>query len=85
MVFSAIASALLEGDGPRVGPVVAADYRSKTRSECSILAAAAIFDLLISFVLSFRAYLRTQANNQLEILALRHPIVVLQRQNPKQN
>src|SRR5215467_6581414 len=42
-----------------------------------------MFDVLISFVLSFRAYLRTQANNQLEILALRHQIVVLQRQNPK--
>src|SRR5262249_54204509 len=42
-----------------------------------------MFDVLISFVLSFRAYLRTQANNQLEILALRHQIVVLQRQNPR--
>jgi len=42
-----------------------------------------MFDLLISFVLSFRTYLRTQANNPLEILALRHQIVVLQRQNPK--
>ena len=42
-----------------------------------------MFDVLISFVLSFRSYLRTQADNQLEILALRHQIVVLQRQNPK--
>src|SRR5215471_14782926 len=42
-----------------------------------------MFDVLISFVLSFRSYLRTQADNQLEMLALRHQIVVLQRQNPK--
>src|SRR5215468_1434622 len=42
-----------------------------------------MFNVLLSFVLSFRAYLRTQADNQLEILALRHQIVVLQRQNPK--
>jgi len=40
-----------------------------------------MFHMLLSFVLSFRAYFRTQADNQLEILALRHQIVVLQRQN----
>lgn len=40
-------------------------------------------DVLILFVLSFRAYLRTGADNHLEILALQHQIVVLQRQNPK--
>lgn len=42
-----------------------------------------MFDVLISFVLSSRAYLHTQANHQLEILALLHQIVVLKRQNPK--
>src|SRR5215471_17800170 len=42
-----------------------------------------MFDVLISFVLSFRSYLRTQADNQLEMLALRHQIVVLQRQIPR--
>src|SRR5215467_4148928 len=42
-----------------------------------------MFHVLLSFVLSFCAYLRTLADNQLEILALRHQIVVLQRQNPK--
>src|SRR5215472_3510073 len=42
-----------------------------------------MFHVLLSFVLSFRAYLRTQADNQLEILALRHQIGVFQRQNPK--
>src|SRR5215813_636021 len=42
-----------------------------------------MFHALLSFVLSFRSYLRTQADNQLEILALRHQIVVLQHENPK--
>src|SRR5436309_14406154 len=42
-----------------------------------------MFEVLISFLLSFRVYFRTRSDNQLEILALRHQIVVLQRKSPK--
>src|SRR5437899_11472714 len=42
-----------------------------------------MFEVLISFLLSFRVYFRTRSDNQLEILALRHQIVVLQRKTPK--
>src|SRR5205809_2909760 len=42
-----------------------------------------MFEVLISFLLSFRVYFRTGSDNQLEILALRHQIVVLQRKTPK--
>jgi putative transposase len=42
-----------------------------------------MFEMLLSFVWSFRAYFRSRADLQTEILALRHQIVVLQRQNPK--
>src|SRR5207249_10406107 len=42
-----------------------------------------MFEVLISFLLSFRVYFRTQSDNQLEILALRHQIGVLQRKTPK--
>src|SRR5215475_195806 len=48
-------------------------------SHAPAYASAAMFHVLISFVLSFRAYLRTQADNQVEILALRHQIVVVRR------
>src|SRR5437016_14245520 len=33
-----------------------------------------MFEVLISFLLSFRVYFRTRSDNQLEILALRHQI-----------
>ena len=42
-----------------------------------------MFEVLVSFVSSFRVYFRTQSDNQLEILALRHQIGVLQRKTPK--
>src|SRR5438552_7040940 len=42
-----------------------------------------MFEVLISFLLSFRVYFRTRSDNQLEILALRHQIGVLQRKTPK--
>ncbi|PYR64766.1 MAG: integrase, partial [Acidobacteria bacterium] len=42
-----------------------------------------MFEVLISFLLSFRVYFRTRSDNQLEILALRHQFVVLQRKTPK--
>src|SRR2546426_6468225 len=42
-----------------------------------------MFEVLISFLLSVRVYFRTRSDNQLEILALRHQIVVLQRKTPK--
>src|SRR5207244_9114280 len=38
---------------------------------------------VISFLWSFRVYFRSRSDNQLEILALRHQIVVLQRKTPK--
>src|SRR5215471_13474074 len=42
-----------------------------------------MFGIFPSFVRSFRAYFRTRADLQTEILALRHQILVLQRENPK--
>src|SRR5215467_8821283 len=42
-----------------------------------------MFEIFPSFVRSFRAYFRTRADLQTEILALRHQILVLQRENPK--
>src|SRR5215831_5072507 len=42
-----------------------------------------MFKMLVSFVRSFRAYFHSRVDLQTEILALRHQIVVLQRQNPK--
>src|SRR5215470_10754425 len=39
--------------------------------------------ILLSFLRSFRAYFQSRADLQTEILALRHQIVVLQRQTPK--
>jgi hypothetical protein len=41
-----------------------------------------MFEMLISFLWSFRVYFRSRSDNQLEILALRHQIV-LQRKTPK--
>ena len=42
-----------------------------------------MFEVLLSLLWSFRVYFRSQADLQAEILALRHQIVVLQRQTPK--
>src|SRR5207244_10908106 len=42
-----------------------------------------MFEVLLSLLWSFRVYFRSQADLQIEILALRHQIVVLQRQTPK--
>src|SRR5215471_17028010 len=42
-----------------------------------------MFPMLLSFLRSFRLYFQTRADLQIEILALRHQIVVLQRQTPK--
>ena len=42
-----------------------------------------MLEILLSFLKSFRVYFRSRADLQTEILALRHQIVVLQRQNPK--
>src|SRR5262245_2859980 len=39
--------------------------------------------MLLLFLRSFRVYLQSRADLQVEILALRHQIVVLQRQTPK--
>src|SRR5262252_86695 len=42
-----------------------------------------MFPMLLSFLRSFRLYFKSRADLQMEILALRHQIVVLQRQTPK--
>ena len=42
-----------------------------------------MLEILFSFLSSFRVYFRTHADVQLEVLALRHPVSVLQRTNPK--
>src|SRR5215471_4080922 len=42
-----------------------------------------MFEIFPSFVRSFRAYFQSRADLQIEILALRHQILVLQRENPK--
>jgi hypothetical protein len=42
-----------------------------------------MFAILLSFPRSFLAYFQSRADLQVEILALRHQIVVLQRQTPK--
>jgi len=42
-----------------------------------------MFEVLFSFLSSFRVYLRTHADIQLEVLALRHQVTVLQRKTPK--
>src|SRR5262249_31446530 len=42
-----------------------------------------MFVMLLSFLRSFRVYFQTRADLQTEIFALRHQIVVLQRQTPK--
>jgi putative transposase len=42
-----------------------------------------MFPMLLSFLRSFRVYFQSRADLQTEILALRHQIVVLHRQNPK--
>src|SRR5215813_4864715 len=42
-----------------------------------------MFAMLLSFLRSFRAYFQSRADLQVEILALRHQIVVLQRRTPK--
>jgi hypothetical protein len=41
-----------------------------------------MFEMLLSFVSSFRVYFQSRADLQTEILALRHQIVVLQRAVP---
>ena len=42
-----------------------------------------MFEMLLSFLRSFRVYFQSRADLQTEIFALRHQIVVLQRQTPK--
>jgi putative transposase len=42
-----------------------------------------MLEMLLSFLHSFRVYFWNRADLQMEILALRHQIVVLQRQTPK--
>src|SRR5438132_13667480 len=42
-----------------------------------------MFAILLSFLRSSRAYFQSRADLQMEILALRHQIVVLQRRTPK--
>src|SRR2546427_3129013 len=42
-----------------------------------------MFDVLFSFCLSFRVYFQRSADLQLELLALRHQISVLQRKTPR--
>jgi putative transposase len=42
-----------------------------------------MLEILCSFLSSFRVYFRTHADMQLEVLALRHQVTVLQRTNPK--
>lgn len=42
-----------------------------------------MLEVLFSFLSSFRVYFRTHANIQLEVLALRHQVTVLQRKTPK--
>src|SRR5215471_3345129 len=42
-----------------------------------------MFPMLLSFLRSFRLYFQSRADLQIEILALRHQIVGLQRQTPK--
>src|SRR4026208_2477844 len=42
-----------------------------------------MLEILFSFLSSFRVYFRTRADIQLEVLALRHQVTVLQRTNPK--
>src|SRR5215510_7630978 len=42
-----------------------------------------MLEILLSFLKSFRVYFRSRADLQTEILAVRHQIVVLHRQNPK--
>src|SRR5262249_16051330 len=42
-----------------------------------------MFVMLLTFLRSFRVYFQTRADLQTELLALRHQIVVLQRQTPK--
>jgi putative transposase len=42
-----------------------------------------MLEMLLSFLHSFRVYFWNRADLQMEILALRHQIVVLQRQSPK--
>ena len=42
-----------------------------------------MLEIPFSFLSSFRVYFRTHADIQLEVLALRHQVTVLQRTNPK--
>src|SRR5215470_7845604 len=42
-----------------------------------------MFAMLLSFLRSFRVYFQSRADLQTEILAVRHQIIVLQRQTPK--
>ena len=42
-----------------------------------------MLEVLFSFLSSFRVYFRTHADIQLEVLALRHQVTVLQRKTPK--
>src|SRR5215467_8637082 len=42
-----------------------------------------MFPMLLSFLRSFRLYFQSRADLQIEILAFRHQIVVLQRQTSK--
>src|SRR5262249_17508895 len=49
----------------------------------SAWASPAMFPMLLSFLRSFPLYFQSRADLQIEILALRHQIVVLQRQTPK--
>ena len=42
-----------------------------------------MLEILFSFLSSFRVYFRTHGDIQLEVLALRHQVTVLQRTNPK--
>jgi putative transposase len=46
-------------------------------------AIVAMPEILFSYLSSFRVYFRTHADIQLEVLALRHQVTVLQRTNPK--
>jgi putative transposase len=42
-----------------------------------------MLEVLFSFLSSFRVYFQTHANIQMEVLALRHQVTVLQRKTPK--
>jgi hypothetical protein len=49
----------------------------------AVWASAAMLEVLFSLLSSFRVYFQSSADLQLEFLALRHQITVLQRKTPK--